>query len=158
MLRRIRRPEAPESLLWNWSPIPVGEPNIAYAAYFSGRSYLTPLARSPVESEGGTFEPFCSNDWHIHRAESGGWHILIVAEGTGLCQELGCPARQLVTGETVFIYPNVKHWLGGAPDECFRHIAIEVPGTNTSTQGLERGRDADYLKTTQKPRAIPTNL
>ncbi|MGN0826766.1 MAG: hypothetical protein ACI4QD_02405 [Kiritimatiellia bacterium] len=62
MLRRIRRPEAPESLLWNWSPIPVGEPNIAYAAYFSGRSYLTPLARSPVGSEGDTFKPFCRND------------------------------------------------------------------------------------------------
>lgn len=158
ILRRVRRPEAPESLPRNWSPIPVGKPNLAYSAHFTGRSYLHPLATRSVGSAGVAFAPSCRNDWHIHRADSGGGQILIVTAGTGLYQEWGRPARKLVKGDAVFIAPAVKHWHGAAPDEWFQHIAIEVPGTNASTQWLERVADSDYLKAAQEARAIPANL
>lgn len=51
---------------------PVGEPNTAYAKYFTGNSYLAPISREQVNISNVTFEPRCRNNWHIHRAKSGG--------------------------------------------------------------------------------------
>lgn len=55
---------------------PIGEPNTAYAKYFSGNSY-----RYPVSKEIGltniTFEPRCRNNWHIHHATKGGGQLLV---------------------------------------------------------------------------------
>ena len=51
-----------------------GEPNDAYARYFTGKSYLKPLT-DPAETvfiANVTFEPECRNNWHIHHAKSGG--------------------------------------------------------------------------------------
>ena len=50
----------------DFSVWPKGEPNTAYAQYFTGNSYLAPM-------EGGvnnvTFEPRCRNNWHIHHKD-----------------------------------------------------------------------------------------
>jgi len=47
---------------------PIGEPNTAYAQYFTGNSYLAPVSREQVNISNVTFEPRCRNNWHIHRA------------------------------------------------------------------------------------------
>ena len=62
----------------------IGEPNDQYAKYFSGKSYLKPLTKSGssvVSLANVTFEPTCRNNWHIHRATSGGGQILFCVEG-----------------------------------------------------------------------------
>ena len=48
----------------------LGEPNDAYAQYFTGRSFLKPLTvpGETVFLANVTFEPGCRNNWHIHRA------------------------------------------------------------------------------------------
>ena len=58
---------------------PIGEPNAAYARYFSGQSYLNPLTK-PEDGlflANVTFEPGCRNNWHIHHAKKGGGQLLI---------------------------------------------------------------------------------
>ena len=36
---------------------------------------------------------------------------------------------------------GVKHWHGAAPDSWFSHLAVEVPGVNTSNEWLEPVKD-----------------
>ena len=125
----------------------MGEPNTAYAQYFIGNSYLKKLG-----NEGGvglanvTFEPGCRNNWHTHRAKSGGGQILICVEGEGWYQEEGKNARHLVVGDTVFIPANVKHWHGATKDSWFSHIAVEIPGEETSNEWQEPVTDEEYEK------------
>ncbi len=136
----------------DWSPIPVGEPNDAYARYFTGRSYLHPLTTSQVPAFGVTFEPSCRNNWHIHHAETGGGQILICTAGRGFYQEWGKPAVEMRPGTTVNIPAGVKHWHGAAPDTWFQHIALEVPGTGGRNEWLEPVDDATYAAATaQQP-------
>lgn len=40
---------------------PIGEPNTAYAAYFTGNSYLAPISKEQVAVSNVTFEPGCRN-------------------------------------------------------------------------------------------------
>ena len=76
IVARVRRPTDPSRLPTDWSPIPVGQPNDAYAKYFIGRSYLHKLTLDQVPAFGVTFEPGCRNNWHIHHAKTGGGQIL----------------------------------------------------------------------------------
>ena len=62
---------------------PIGEPNTAYAQYFTGNSYLAPISREQVSISNVTFEPRCRNNWHIHRATNGGGQMLIGVAGRG---------------------------------------------------------------------------
>ena len=125
----------------------MGEPNTAYAQYFIGNSYLKPLGNeSGVGLANVTFEPGCRNNWHTHRAKSGGGQILICVEGEGWYQEEGKPARHLVVGDTVFIPANVKHWHGATKDSWFSHIAVEIPGEETSNEWQEPVTDEEYEK------------
>ena len=52
----------------------LGEPNTAFAKYFTGNSYLKPLTnpKETVFMANVTFEPKCRNNWHIHKADQGG--------------------------------------------------------------------------------------
>ena len=149
IVRRVQSPADPSNLPSDWSPIPVGEPNTAYAKYFSGRSYLHKLTLDQVPAFGVTFEPGCRNNWHIHHAKTGGGQMLIVTAGEGFYQEWGKPARRLKKGDTVNIPANVKHWHGAAPNFWFQHIALEVPGTEQSNEWLEPVDDAAYSKATK---------
>ena len=149
ILRRVQRPGDPAALPSDWSPIPVGEPNTAYAKYFIGNSYLHKLTLDQVPAFGVTFEPGCRNNWHIHHAKTGGGQMLIVTAGEGFYQEWGKPARRLKKGDTVNIPANVKHWHGAAPNFWFQHIALEVPGTEQSNEWLEPVDDAAYSKATK---------
>ena len=45
---------------------------------------------------------------------------------------------------------GVKHWHGAVPDSWFSHLAVEVPGEETSNEWLEPVDDEEYLKATDK--------
>jgi len=148
IVRRVQLPRNPADLPRDWSPIPVGEPNTAYAKYFIGNSYLHKLTLDQVPAFGVTFEPGCRNNWHIHHAKIGGGQMLIVTAGEGFYQEWGKPARRLRKGDTVNIPANVKHWHGAAPNCWFQHIALEVPGTGQSNEWCEPVDDKAYAEAT----------
>ncbi|MBQ7234377.1 MAG: cupin domain-containing protein [Kiritimatiellae bacterium] len=145
-MRRVQLPRNPADHPRDWSPIPVGEPNTAYAQYYIGNSYLHKLTLDQVPAFGVTFEPGCRNNWHIHHAKTGGGQMLIVTAGEGFYQEWGKPARRLKKGDTVNIPANVKHWHGAAPDSWFQHIALEVPGTEQSNEWCEPVDDKAYAE------------
>ena len=119
---------------------PIGEPNDAYARYFSGRSFLASISASQIGIHNVTFEPGCQNNWHIHHAKSGGGQILICVGGRGWYQEWGKEPVAMKPGDCVNIPVGVKHWHGAAEDSWFSHLAIEVPGEETSTEWLEASK------------------
>ena len=45
---------------------------------------------------------------------------------------------------------GVKHWHGAAPDSWFSHLAVEVPGDETSNEWLEAVDNTAYFKATGK--------
>ncbi len=124
-----------------------GEPNTAYAQFFTGNSYLRSLVTDPdcvVGVANVTFEPGCRNNWHIHHATSGGGQVLICTAGSGWYQEEGKAPVSLEPGTVVFIRAGVKHWHGAKADSWFSHIALGVPGENTSNEWLEPVDPAHY--------------
>ena len=123
---------------------PIGDPNDAYAQYFSGQSYLAPISSSQVSIANVTFEPGCRNNWHIHQAQAGGGQILVCVAGRGWYQEWDKPARLLTPGDVVNFPAGVKHWHGAAQDSWFSHLAIEVPGTDARNEWQEPVSDAQY--------------
>ena len=46
----------------------------------------------------------------------------------------------------ITIPPEVKHWHGAKRDSWFAHIALEVPGTETSNEWLESVSDEVYTQ------------
>ena len=127
------------------SNFPVGDklPEM-YSKYFIGQAYLAPLTKNkdlncPISNV--TFEPGCRNNWHSHT----GGQILVVIGGKGYYQAKGEPARLLLPGDVVEIPANVIHWHGAAPDSWFSHLAVEVPGENTSNEWLEAVSDEEYF-------------
>ena len=116
---------------------PIGAPNDAFAQYFVGQSYLAPLSTEQVPIYNVTFEPGCRNNWHIHRAKSGGGQMLIGVGGRGYYQEWGKEPVALTAGSIVNIPAGIKHWHGAAPDSWFAHLAIEVPGEETASEWCE---------------------
>ena len=123
---------------------PIGEPNTAYAQYFTGNSYLAPISREQVNISNVTFEPRCRNNWHIHHAAKGGGQILVCVAGRGYYQEWDKAPQELHPGDVVNIPPEVKHWHGAAPDCWFSHLAVEVPGEGTSNEWCEPVAEKTY--------------
>lgn len=124
----------------------IGEPNDAYAKYFIGQSYLAPVSISQVKIYNVTFEPKCRNNWHIHKAKSGGGQMLIAVGGRGYFQEWGKEPVEMKPGDVINIPANVKHWHGAAPDSWFSHLAVEIDGIETSNEWLEPVTDEEYNK------------
>ena len=129
---------------------PIGAPNDAFAKYFVGQSYLAPLSTAQVGIYNVTFEPGCRNNWHIHHAKSGGGQILVCVAGCGYYQEWGKPAQELHPGDVVNIPVGVRHWHGAAPDSWFSHLAVEVPGDETSNEWLEAVDSTTYFEAVNK--------
>lgn len=125
---------------------PIGEPNTAYAKYFTGNSYLAPVSQEQVKVFNVTFEPRCRNNWHIHRATKGGGQMLVGVAGRGWYQEEGRPAQEILPGSVIHIPAGVKHWHGAAADSWFAHLAFEISGENTSNEWLEPVTDDHYDK------------
>ncbi|MBY0795299.1 MULTISPECIES: cupin domain-containing protein [Corynebacterium] len=128
-----------------------GESNDAFAEYFVGKSFLQPITQLDEANLGianVTFEPGCRNNWHIHHARRGGGQILMCTAGEGWYQEEGKAPVSMTEGSTVVIPPNVKHWHGAKADSWFSHIAISVPGEETSNEWLEPVSDEEYQSLT----------
>ena len=53
-------------------------------------------------------------------------------------------ALSLHPGDVVTIPAEVKHWHGAKAHSWFSHLAVEVPGENTSNEWCEPVSDADY--------------
>ena len=127
----------------------MGQPNEAFAQFFIGDSCLNPLSK-PGESVVGlanvNFAPGCRNNWHIHHAKSGGGQMLICTAGEGWYQEEGKEAVSLTPGTVINIPAEVKHWHGAKKDSWFSHIAVEVPGEETSNEWCEPVSDEEYAK------------
>jgi quercetin dioxygenase-like cupin family protein len=124
-----------------------GELNEAYAKYFIGNSYLNMLAKvddANLSLCNVTFEPSCRNNWHIHHSTEGGGQILICVAGEGWYQEEGKDPVKLTPGKVIKIPANVKHWHGAKKSSWFSHIAVEVPGKNTSNEWCEPVTDDIY--------------
>lgn len=124
----------------------LGQENTGYAKYFIGKSYLNPLTdpAKTVFIANVTFEPGCRNNWHVHHASKGGGQLLICVDGEGWYQEAGKPAQSLKPGNVVTIPAEVKHWHGAKKGSWFSHLAVEVPGENTSNEWLEPVTDEAY--------------
>ncbi len=125
---------------------PIGQPNDAFAKFFIGQSYLSPVSTEQVGIFNVTFEPKCRNNWHVHNAKSGGGQILICIAGRGYYQEWGKEPQELNPGDVVNIPVGVKHWHGAAPDSWFSHLAIEVPAEEGSNEWMEPVDDEVYGK------------
>jgi 4-carboxymuconolactone decarboxylase len=128
------------------SVFPIGNKNDAYAQYFDGQSYLNMLSLEQVIVGNVTFEPGCRNHWHIHHAKSGGGQMLVCIGGRGYYQEDGKDPVEMTEGKVVNIPAEIKHWHGAAPGSWFAHLAIEVPGEETSTEWCEAVPDEEYYK------------
>lgn len=124
---------------------PIGEPNTAYARYFTGNSYLAPVSSEQVKIFNVTFEPGCRNNWHIHHASKGGGQMLIGVGGRGWYQEEGKEAVEILPGTVIHIPANVKHWHGAASDSWFSHLAFELDGEDSSNEWLDPVTDDVYL-------------
>ena len=123
---------------------PIGEPNTAYAKYFTGNSYLAPISDAQIPFANVSFEPGCRNNWHIHKADKGGGQMLVGVAGRGWYQEEGKPAVEILPGTVIHIPANVKHWHGAAKDSWFAHLAFSVPGENSENIWLEPVTDEEY--------------
>lgn len=123
----------------------IGEIN-PFSQYFIGQSYLKMLTTEGVAIGNVTFEPGCRNNWHIHHAKKGGGQILLCTAGCGWYQEWDKPAQKLHSGDVVVIPPEVKHWHGASSDSWFSHLAIEVPGDETSNEWCEAVTYEEYMK------------
>ncbi len=127
----------------------LGKENTAFAKYFLGNSYLKALTvpeQTAVFLANVTFEPGCRNNWHIHHAKKDGGQILICTAGSGWYQEKGKQAISLEPGMVITIPAEVKHWHGAKADSWFYHIAVEVPGEQTSNEWCEPVDDITYRK------------
>ncbi len=125
---------------------PIGNPNDAYAKYFTGQSYLAAISDSQVKFFNVTFEPKCRNNWHIHHAKKGGGQMLVGVGGRGYYQEWGKEPIEIKAGDVIHIPANTKHWHGAAPDSWFSHLAFEIEGEETSNEWLEPVSDEEYGK------------
>ena len=123
-----------------------GAPNVAYAKYFIGESFLKSVTTpaSGVHLSIVTFAPGCRNNWHIHHATNGGGQLLLCIAGEGWYQEEGKPAVSLVPGSVIEISEGVKHWHGAKADSWFSHLAMELPGEECSNEWLEPVTDEEY--------------
>ena len=128
----------------NPSAFPMGQPNDAYAQYFEGQSYLAPLAGDgQVSVANVTFEPGCTNHWHIHH---GVCQILLAVGGRGYYQIEGQDPVELKPGDVAYIPPETKHWHGAAPHEAFAHVAIMPKAEGASNEWLEPVDEEAYRR------------
>ena len=118
-----------------------GNPNDAYAQYFTGRSYVSPYGESVVNV---TFEPGCRNNWHVHH---GAVQVLICVYGHGWYQEWGKPAVELKEGVVIEVPEGVKHWHGAAKGSWLQHLTYHKNlQLNPTNEWLEAVSEEEYGK------------
>lgn len=124
----------------DFSVWPKGEPNSAYAQYFTGNSYLANMGAVANV----TFEPRCRNNWHIHHKQV---QVLICVAGRGWYQEWGKEAVEMTPGTVIAIPAEAKHWHGAARDSWFQHLTYHKDvQEGASNEWLEPVSDEVYDK------------
>lgn len=113
-------------------PWPKGNPNTAFARYFTGNSYLADVGGGVSNV---SFEPGCRNNWHIHHKAV---QVLVCVSGRGWYQEWGKEAVEMIPGSVIAIPAGVKHWHGAARDSWFQHL--------TYVKDAEEGADNEWLE------------
>ncbi len=129
---------------------PIGQPNDAYAKYFTGQSYLANIVTEGTNVNNVTFEPGCRNFWHIHHNMR---QILLCVGGEGWYQEENQPARHLKAGDAVVIPAGVKHWHGATEDSWFQHLVLHAPideKEDTYTTWCEEVTEKEYKALSDK--------
>ena len=122
--------------------LPIGEPNDTYAAYFTGRCFVAPLASgNDVNMMNVTFEPGCINYWHIHHEVE---QYLLRTAGEGWCEIEGQPPVKMTPGTAVVVPEGTRHWHGAAQDGWFSHVALMAVKDGMGTEWLEPVDDEHY--------------
>lgn len=131
-------------------PWPQGEPNTAYAQYFIGQSFLSPIhsanlgqgQQSAMPFTNVTFQPRCRNNWHVHH---GFRQILVCVSGRGWYQEWGKDPIALQPGMVIEVPEGVKHWHGAQRDSWFQHLSAPISTAgHQSTEWLDPVEDTYY--------------
>lgn len=126
----------------DFSVWPKGEPNTAYAQYFTGNSYLADMNSQNGGPHNVTFEPRCRNNWHTHHKCV---QVLVCVAGRGWYQEWGKPAVEMKPGSVIAIPEGVKHWHGAARDSWFQHLTYMTKAEEgASSEWLEPVTDEVY--------------
>ncbi len=114
---------------------PVGNPNVAYEKYFTGRTYLAPLStKDSINVANVTFIDGAHTYWHIHH---GTCQILVAESGSGYVQIWGQEPVKLIPGVVFTVPEGVKHWHGAAPGQMMQHLSIMQASSEVSTDWLE---------------------
>lgn len=119
-----------------------GDKNDAYAAFFTGQSYLNILSKKDVMIANVTFEPTCRNNWHIHKTHM---QTLVVTKGCGWYQEWGQSAKKICAGDIIEIPAGTKHWHGASKDTWFAHLSIEINSAENQTEWFAPVDDDHYF-------------
>lgn len=120
---------------------PIGGPNTNYEKWFTGRTFISPLANDSIGVANVTFVNGAHTFWHIHH---GSCQILVTESGRGYYQIWGEAAQPLTPGVVVTIPENVKHWHGAAPGAHMQHLSIMQSNPEVSTEWLEPVDDAVF--------------
>ena len=123
---------------------PIGKPSTAYEQYFTGQTWLAPMAGGEgIAAVNVTFAPGAINHWHIHHKSC---QILVGLSGTGYYQIWGEAPQKMEPGTTVSIPEGVKHWHGAAHDSWFQHLSIAKEGVETEWLEPVDPREYEKLK------------
>ena len=121
----------------------IGKPNVNYDMYFTGKTFLAPMASDKIGVVNVTFTKGTINFWHIHH---GSCQILVGESGRGYYQIWGEEPQEILPGTVATIPAGVKHWHGAAPNNMMQHLAIMLTGEGVSTEWLEPVDEAEYAK------------
>ena len=112
----------------------IGSPNVNYEKYFTGRTFLAPLASDTINVANVTFIDGAHTFWHIHH---GTCQILVTESGAGYVQLWGQEPVELKPGVVFTVPEGVKHWHGAAPGKMMQHLSIMQMNSEVSTEWLE---------------------
>ena len=126
---------------------PIGNPNVNYEKYFTGRTYLAPLSvKDSINVANVTFIDGAHTFWHIHH---GSCQILVTESGAGYVQIWGQEPVELLPGVVFTVPEGVKHWHGAAPGKMMQHLSIMQSNSEVSTEWLEPV-DEKFFKSLKK--------
>lgn len=121
--------------------LPIGVPNVNYEKYFTGRTFLCPMASDSIGVSNVTFTRGAHTFWHIHH---GSCQILVTGAGRGFYQIWGEKPVELKPGVIATIPEGVKHWHGAAPNATMQHLSVMQQNPEVSTEWLEEVDQAEY--------------
>ena len=114
---------------------PIGNPNVNYEKYFTGRTFLAPMStKDSINVANVTFVDGAHTFWHIHH---GTCQILVAESGAGYVQIWGQDPVKLIPGVVFTVPEGVKHWHGAAPGKMMQHLSIMQSSSEVSTDWLE---------------------